>query len=94
MGFPPIPERAPKSAQNRTFFTLFVQKVRFCTLLGALSGVGGNPTFCADELFGDFDSVARTEIPNAMPKIARISRVFVVVHGMPKSARSSRMLVH
>ena len=29
--------------------------------LGALSGIGGNPTFCADKLFGDFGSVARIE---------------------------------
>ena len=25
-----------------------VQKVQFCALLGAVSGIGGNPTFCAD----------------------------------------------
>ena len=37
VGFPPTPERA-----------LLAQKVRFCTLLGALSGIGGNPTFRAD----------------------------------------------
>ena len=48
MGFPPIPERAPKSVQSRTFCAKSVQKVRFCTLLGALSGIGGNPAFCAD----------------------------------------------
>ena len=42
--------------------TLFAQKVRFCSLLGALSGIGGNSTFRADKLFGDFGSVARTEI--------------------------------
>ena len=48
VGFPPIPERAPKSVQNRTFCAKSVQKVRYCTLLGALSGIGGNPTFCAD----------------------------------------------
>ena len=38
------------------------KEVRLCTLLGALSGIGGNPTFCADYLVGDFGSVARTEI--------------------------------
>ena len=31
VGFPPVPERAPKE--------------RFCTLLGTLSGIGGNPAF-------------------------------------------------
>ena len=64
-GVPPIPERAPESVQNRTFCTLFVQKVQFCTLSGALSGIGGNPTFCAGELLGDFGSVARTEVHNS-----------------------------
>ena len=39
MGFPQIPERAPKSVQNRTFCTLSVQEGRFCKLLGALSGI-------------------------------------------------------
>ena len=45
MGLLPIPERAPKSVQNHTFRTLFAQKVRFCTLLGALSGIGGKSFF-------------------------------------------------
>ena len=49
VGFPPIPERAPKSVQNRTFCTPFAQKVRSCILSGALSGIGGNPTFSADK---------------------------------------------
>ena len=33
--------------------------MRFCTLLGDLSGIGGNPTFCAALFFGDFGSVAQ-----------------------------------
>ena len=41
VGFPLIPERAPESVQNQ----LVAQKRRFCALLGALSGIGGNPTF-------------------------------------------------
>ena len=36
----------------------FLQKVRFCTLLGALSGIGGNPTFCIDECFYSLCSVS------------------------------------
>ena len=47
MGFPPIPERVPKSVENRTFCALFTQKVRFSTLFGTLSGISGNhPKFC------------------------------------------------
>ena len=51
MEFPPIPERAPRSVQNARFCAKSVQKVRFCTLLGTLSGIGGNPTYCTDDFF-------------------------------------------
>ena len=61
-GFPPIPERAPKSAQSRTFCAKSVQQVRLCTLLGALSGTGGNPTFCADLVFFAISALWRTAI--------------------------------
>ena len=51
--FPPIPERVSESAKkNRTFcikrYAKSAQKVRFSALSGTLSGIGGNPTFCAD----------------------------------------------
>ena len=51
------------------FKALMVLKVVRCKrsqLLGALSGIGGNPTFCADLCFGDFCSVARTVIHKAV----------------------------
>ena len=54
-GCPPISASCSKLAEAlrfqdgpSTFCAKSVQKVRLCTLLGALSGIGGNPTFCAD----------------------------------------------
>ena len=37
-----------------------VKKVQLCTLLGALSGIGGTPLSAQINFFGDFGSVART----------------------------------
>ena len=45
--FAPVSERGPESVQNRAFCTKRPQKVRFCTLCGALSDIDANPTFCA-----------------------------------------------
>ena len=50
-----------KKCAKRTFFHFVCAKCAFCTL----SGIGGNPTFSADQSFGDFGSVARTEIHNS-----------------------------
>ena len=53
---------------GKTFLRLFgdfgARGVEVLHTLGALSGIVGKPTVCADELFGDFGSVARTEIHN------------------------------
>ena len=59
VGFPPIPKRVPKSAEKcgephflRIFCAFFLRKKRgsphLSALFGTLSGIGGNPTFCAD----------------------------------------------
>ena len=58
VGSPTIPEIATRSAQNRVSCALLA---RFCAALGALSGIGGNPTFCADECSRCLRSVARLE---------------------------------
>ena len=47
-GFPPIPGRASKSTQNRTFCILFE---RFYTLSGALPGIGGSLLFAPISVF-------------------------------------------
>ena len=47
-GFPPMPARTLENAQKRTFLHKKCAKVWLCTLLSALSGIDGNPTFCAD----------------------------------------------
>ena len=44
VGFPPIPERAPKSAQTALFVQKVCKKCSFAHFFGALSGIGGNPT--------------------------------------------------
>ena len=41
-------QKVRKRAENHTFFVKSAQKVRFAALFGTLSGIGGNPTFCAD----------------------------------------------
>ena len=51
VGFPPIPERAPEECKTAFCAKKSTQKVRFCTLLGALAGIGGDPTFCEDFFF-------------------------------------------
>ena len=43
---------------------LFAQK-KCAKSAVALSGIGGNPTFCADSFFADFGSVAHIEIHNS-----------------------------
>ena len=48
-GFPPIPERALQSVQKPHLLCK-----RCCSLLGALSGIAGNPAFRADSFFGVF----------------------------------------
>ena len=51
MGFPSLLQKTPRSVQKMEFF-LHEKKTRneciFGTLLGALSGSGGNPTFCTE----------------------------------------------
>ena len=65
VGFPPIPERAPKSVQSRIFCTFCAESA----LLGVLSGIRKKPTFCADFLFFcDLGSVARTGIHKRRPQ--------------------------
>ena len=46
MGFPPAPRRA-----STRILIIFSQKARFCALFGALSGIGGNPTFALFSAF-------------------------------------------
>ena len=42
VGFPPIPEKVPKSAENRTFCAKFYVKSAIFRAFGTLSGIGGN----------------------------------------------------
>ena len=41
-------KKCGKPQKVRKFYALFAQKVWFSALFGTLSGIGGNPTFCAD----------------------------------------------
>ena len=67
VGLPPIHEIAPKVHKS----ALSAQRVHFCTLLGALSGIGGNPTFCVDKGFCCLGSVARTETHKTCNSLVR-----------------------
>ena len=55
VGFPPIPESAPKSAENRTFCVknahLLRKKCGFPHFFGTLSEISGNPTFVQIKVF-------------------------------------------
>ena len=88
-----------KVCKNRTYSTFFLQKVLFCALLGALAGIGGNPTSCADSFcfwdLGDLGSVPRTDIPKILHVIMRFlrdgdklqSRHFYISHRPPSLLR-------
>ena len=87
--FQKVCRKVPNSAENRTFCAKSVQKMRkkcgsphFSALFGTLPGIGGNPTFCADQCFCRLASEARQEIHNSRLRDGRVQHhMFVQIRG-------------